>query len=59
VFWVNNKGYSKKEFIKLLVSTGQTIPYLKTRKNFRREVREDELPEIYKRGEYVFAVVKD
>jgi hypothetical protein len=61
MFTLNGKPISRRELIRELIRRGQVVPYSKTRKLFRKEVSEDELPAlyIYKKSRIIKAVVPD
>ena len=46
-FYIDNKKISRGELIKMLISRGQVKKYHKAPKRFRKEIRRDELPEMY------------
>ncbi|MCD6399262.1 hypothetical protein J7L85_00560 [candidate division WOR-3 bacterium] len=62
--WHVNTGkeildFTRGELIQYLIKNKKTIYYSKTRKNFKREIKESDLPDLYDRGRKLFAVIAD
>lgn len=55
--YINRKKYTREEVYALLMQKGQTIPYEKTRKSYKKEVKKTDPCQIYTKHNHLFAVV--
>ena len=50
--------FTRKELVQFLISKNQIKHYSETNRYFRKEVRKDELPELYcTKAGYIYAVI--